>query len=154
MKKNGFTLIELLVALTIMIILSAIAVSMYGRNRSLAQDRKRQGDIDAVAGALESHFNAYADQFCIARVRSYCAVKQSWLSLKTFPTDPSTKRNYCVAVSNGGVPADPANTGWTETDCPSGYVPLTTSTPTSGSFYWKLCTLLDSNKVYCVASLQ
>lgn len=51
--KGGFSLIELLVAITIFVILTAVASVSYSAASRRARDGRRQSDLEAVRGALE-----------------------------------------------------------------------------------------------------
>lgn len=59
MKTKGFTLVELLVVISIIGLLSTLAVVSLGSARSRARDARRISDIKQIQTALELHF---ADQ--------------------------------------------------------------------------------------------
>ena len=56
-RKSGFTLIELLVVISIIAVLSVIGMVVFSGVQKGARDAKRRGDVDAIAKALELHYN-------------------------------------------------------------------------------------------------
>ena len=56
MRSHGFTLLELLVALTIAMILAAIAIPRYQEYRGRAFDQRALSDLTAIALAEEAYF--------------------------------------------------------------------------------------------------
>lgn len=56
MNKNGFTLLELLVALTIVSIITAIAIPQYQEYRKRGFDIRASSDLRNIAIAQEAHF--------------------------------------------------------------------------------------------------
>lgn len=58
-RSEGFTLVELLIVITIIAILSAIALVSYSSFTKNARDTKRKTDLNFVQAALEQYF---ADQ--------------------------------------------------------------------------------------------
>lgn len=59
-KHTGFTLIELLITITIIAILSAIALVSYTAFMKNSRDAKRQSDLKFIQSALEQY---HADNF-------------------------------------------------------------------------------------------
>lgn len=59
-KRTGFTLIELLITITIIAILSAIALVSYSAFMKNSRDAKRQSDLKFIQTALEQY---HADNF-------------------------------------------------------------------------------------------
>jgi prepilin-type N-terminal cleavage/methylation domain-containing protein len=57
--RKGFTLIELLIVVTIISILSAIAIPQYSVYRKGAQDNAAEAAYHAVAMAQEAYFTSY-----------------------------------------------------------------------------------------------
>jgi prepilin-type N-terminal cleavage/methylation domain-containing protein len=90
MKKNkgqGFTLFELLVSISIIAILTVVAIVSYSNAQKKARDARRIQDVDAVGKALEQY---YADNTTYPAnlgllVPSY---------LQASPVDPKTKAAY------------------------------------------------------------
>ena len=58
--KKGFTLVELLIAMTIVVILSAMGLSIYSSIQKGGRDAKRKSDLAVIQSALEQY---HADQF-------------------------------------------------------------------------------------------
>lgn len=56
MRQSGFTLIELLVVITIVSILSAIAIPQFHEYRARAFDVRAQEDLRSIALAEEAYF--------------------------------------------------------------------------------------------------
>ncbi len=56
--KKGFTLVEILVVVTIIAILSTIAITYFSSINSKTKDVKKKADIDALANAYELKYNA------------------------------------------------------------------------------------------------
>lgn len=54
-KEQGFTLIELLVTISLIAVLSAIAIVYYGNTNQKARDNKRRSDLEQVRAALEMY---------------------------------------------------------------------------------------------------
>ncbi len=61
MKKTGFTLIELLVVITIISILTIIAVSQFNTAKIKARDTQRKADLDSVSKAVNMYYADYGE---------------------------------------------------------------------------------------------
>lgn len=101
-NASGFTLIELLVVITIIAILAVIGIAAFAGTQKTARDGKRRGDIDAIAKAMETNFNAVAS--------TYNALASGFFSNNNIPTDPNSTGasvvNYAGSlVTTGGVAA-------------------------------------------------
>jgi len=59
--KNGFTLIELLVVITIISILTIIAVSQFSTAKIKARDTQRKADLDSVSKAVNMYYADYGE---------------------------------------------------------------------------------------------
>ncbi|OGE39447.1 hypothetical protein A3D25_03120 [Candidatus Daviesbacteria bacterium RIFCSPHIGHO2_02_FULL_43_12] len=70
-NPRGFTLIELLIAVSIVAILSSIGLVMFSGIQASARDSKRKQDIDAIATAVQTHYNTSTGYQC---------VQQAWFS--------------------------------------------------------------------------
>ena len=129
-KSRGFTLVELMVAISIVAVLATISFSLFQNTQSTARDGKRRADVDAIAVALETHFDASAGM--------YSAVDWSWFSDKIPPVDPLNSGSYTYLY--------PASTGATYKVCATlekggGNFSDQGTTPASGSsatYYCKL----------------
>jgi len=53
--KNGFTLIELLVSISIIIVLSSVAIVSYQSANRRARDDRRKADLEKIRAALEMY---------------------------------------------------------------------------------------------------
>lgn len=56
-KNKGFTLLELLVVVSIIALLTAIAVVSFGKAQQSARDSRRRADIKAIQVAMEQYYN-------------------------------------------------------------------------------------------------
>ncbi len=109
-KKSGFTLFELLVSISIIAILTVIAMVSYSSAQKKARDAKRIQDVDAVGKALESYYsdeNEYpADQSSLSNlVDDY--IQQLPTVLKAGDTISYSLINtsqscYCMSVEESG----------------------------------------------------
>jgi general secretion pathway protein G len=54
-KKQGFTLIELLVSISIIVLLTSVAVVYYQQAGKKARDNKREADLEQIRSALEMY---------------------------------------------------------------------------------------------------
>ena len=88
-KAKGFTLIELLVVISIIAFLSVAGMAAFSGAQKTARDGRRRADLDAIAKALESNYNAV---------------------LGTYPNNGAfTDTNYGTYFVSGKVPVDPVN---------------------------------------------
>ncbi len=55
-NKKGFTLVELMIVITVIAILSTIAVVSFTRVQKQSRDTKRKGDVRSLATALQAYF--------------------------------------------------------------------------------------------------
>ncbi|MEX2028479.1 MAG: type II secretion system protein [Candidatus Curtissbacteria bacterium] len=116
--KQGFTLIELLVVISIIGILSALAVVSFSGAQARARDGQRKNDLNALKSALQLYYsdnNKFPTGTCISRPTN--SAWQCWnmasasfllgpngsTYIKSMPLDP---KNY----DNGGA-CTPGNTG-------------------------------------------
>lgn len=86
-KKSGFTLFELLVTISIVAILTAVAVVSYGGLNKKTRDSRRMADMEKIRISLEA-----------ARQIGY--------------TYPTTLNALVTAGYLDRVPVDPKGTGW------------------------------------------
>lgn len=145
--RQGFTLVELLVVLTILILLAIAGMVLFMGTQKGARDAKRKGDIDAIANVLE--VNKQFD--------GYPALVGSFFAEGVIPQEGRTEK-YCIISSqiSPGPYSDPDSLAWEGSDCPpsSNYFRVDESTPVANAVSWKICALLESEKVYCKISQQ
>jgi prepilin-type N-terminal cleavage/methylation domain-containing protein len=108
-KKSGFTLFELLVSISIIAILTVIAMVSFSSAQKKARDAKRIQDVDAVGKALEGYYsdnNAYpADLSSLSDlVDDY--IQQLPTAIKSADTINyelinTTQACYCMSVEEG-----------------------------------------------------
>lgn len=123
-RKNGFTLFELLVSISIIAILTAVAVVSFGGVNKKARDSRRIADLGKIRIALEGHRQANG----IYPVDLNTLVTESFL--QTVPLDPKTRVAYdygqtdytyylCATVEiNNSMTVDQSSCGL----APDGYV--------------------------------
>lgn len=102
-NSQGFTLVELMVAITIVAILATIGITLFSGTQKQARDSKRKQDIDSIAIALETHYNATVNQYCTAAVGTYCNPVDTWFSSGTKPQDPKDNSSYLDLPTDGAV---------------------------------------------------
>lgn len=54
--KKGFTLVEILIAITLISLLSSMAIASYQNSRRNARNAKRRGDMVALQQAIEQYY--------------------------------------------------------------------------------------------------
>ena len=97
-KSKGFTLVELMIVITVIAILSTIAVVSFTRVQKQSRDTKRKGDLRSIATAMQAYFseaNSYPTALSTALVPTY---------IPTFPKDPTGDTlgsySYTVVTTN------------------------------------------------------
>jgi prepilin-type N-terminal cleavage/methylation domain-containing protein len=104
-NEKGFTLVELLVAIAIVAILAVIGLTVFSGLQASARDTKRRADVDAIAAALENHYNNTPNEKCTGNAGTYCPVVGTWFGGNSVPTDPQTGNNYAnLPTSASAVP--------------------------------------------------
>jgi prepilin-type N-terminal cleavage/methylation domain-containing protein len=99
-KKTGFTLFELLVSISIIAVMTAIAVVSFGGVSKKSRDARRISDLEKVRIALEA----------VRQIGNTYPVNTSTLIpnyLQKWPTDPKSTGVYTYAITNS-----PANTNY------------------------------------------
>lgn len=110
-NKNGFSLIELLITVSIIAILSAIALGIYTASLKQGRDSKRQSDLRAIQSALEqynSDMGFYPTQNTVDPVGLDALLAQlnppAFTSSTGNPTPPSISKTYL-----NSLPKDPTD---------------------------------------------
>lgn len=90
-RNSGFTLVELMVAISIVAVLAAIGFTLFQTTQSSARDAKRRADMDSVATALETRFDASASTYP-------AALSADWFSDRSVPVDSLNTGDYIYSV--------------------------------------------------------
>lgn len=156
-STKGFTLVELLVAITIIAVLAAVGIVVFGGVQAKARDSRRSQDLTALANALEGKRTAGTIY--------YTALANSDFANGLVPADPkSSTQQYCLWGSTSVPPAPPvakpaaASVTWTSCAGPSaGYTAVAgAGVPTDATKVtsWTICAKQESvtNGVECVFS--
>jgi len=114
MNKKGFTLIELLIVVSIIGLLSTLAVVALGSARVKARDSKRLADLKQLQTALELY---YTDQnsYPTGTSLSLGAGSAACLNSSGFTT------TGCASPYMASVPTDPQGSSYTYTMASSSY---------------------------------
>lgn len=120
-KRNGFTLFELLVVISIIAVLSAIGMTVFGNVQASARDAKRKQDLQAIATALELYYQKNSRYPWTQTSDGLTAWENSsqaqpWLR-DYFVTPIPLTPNFIQ-----DLPVDPKNTGGTQPWRPDNYV--------------------------------
>lgn len=117
---RGFTLIELLITLSIIAILSTVALVSYQNVLRNGRDAKRQSDLKVIQAALQEY---HADQFYyppVSEVQFGQSLKNppnsqtSKTYLQLLPNEPLTGSRYTYEAASG---CDSNNTSRCDTYC-------------------------------------
>lgn len=112
---KGFTLIELLVAITIVAVLAAVGIVVFGGVQARGRDARRSQDLQSIANALEGKKQAGSI--------FYTALAVSDFANSTIPEDPRlATQKYCF---------------WGKTDVPP-VAPI--AKPAASAVNWETCT--------------
>ena len=87
MKKNAFTLIELLVVITIIIVISAVAMVSYAGSGKKARDSRRMADLEKVRLSLEM-IRQVGNTYPVASGGQATGLVPTYL--QAWPTDPKS----------------------------------------------------------------
>jgi len=88
----GFTLIELLVVISIIGVLSALALSNYNAARQRARDAQRKSDLNQIKTSLQMYYNDNSSSFPLSLVFGSALenpTDSSMVYMKVVPNDPS-----------------------------------------------------------------
>lgn len=152
-RLSGFSLIELLVVISIIVLLTTIAVSSYGNFQKNSRDVKRQADLKIIQSALEQY---HADQGYYASTSAMADASTKILKydqpinmgskiyLKSLPRDP----RYSVDINfNYLYEASPSGCDNTSSYCRKYRLCAKLESPPSGSS----CSISGANANYEVA---
>ena len=135
-SKKGFTLVELLIVITIIAVLSAVGIVVFGGLQKNARDAARRADIDTISKAMEIGYNNTTGQ--------YIGLATTMFSGSTFPQDPIRTTTNCSA-SRVCIYCVRSGAG----DCPTtGYTEVGALQPPAGATY-TVCTNLEAGGNYC-----
>jgi prepilin-type N-terminal cleavage/methylation domain-containing protein len=162
MQTKGFTLIELLVTISIIAIISVVAVALFGNIQADARDGKRRAELESIANALEVNKSNSGGP--------YNPILASQFGGGVFPSGTTTVADdpqgypYCIAASLTTTPPTAITNGqigtWTTSACPNpptGYNTITGTTPANTTVSWTLCTRLENKgtpAVFCRSNTQ
>ncbi len=153
MSKNGFTLVELMVVITVISILTTIAISTYSGIQARAKDTKRKGDIDAIAKAMEVNYNRvtpfqYSALCAISPTTNDCT---QWFGGGNYPVDPKDgSTNGCA----GNLCKYCDRTGSGHGLCVSASPKVAVGVPGGGALEFVVCANLEAGSYYCRSNQQ
>lgn len=160
---KGFTLVELMVVIAIIAVLATVALTLFQNSQQGARNARRQADLQAIANALETHYNPTTAAGCAAGVAAtYCSLNPNWFSAQAIPLDPVSTATYCAAFSTTVGANTPVNmvgnaTGTCTAGVP-GYAALSNTNPANASTTWKVCAQIEpfsaTDTLYCVSNQQ
>lgn len=142
-SQKGFTLIELLIAITIIAILSTIAIVTFTGISKKARDDRRISELNAIRTAMEKNFTT-----------SYPVLAVGDFENGVVPSDPLSGKTtcnganiceYCVVAAKGAVGATCANK-------------VSTTQPPAAAATYIICANLEGTvngqAYYCVSNAQ
>lgn len=94
MRSKGFTLIELLITISILAIISSVAIVSYSQAQLTARDSKRKSDLRALQTSLELYYQRNNQTY---PTTSFTNLDSQLVPdfINKLPTDPSSPaRNY------------------------------------------------------------
>lgn len=95
---KGFTLIELLVAVSIVVMLSTIAMTSYRAAQKKARDGKRKSDLEQIRAALEMYRSDSDDGLYPGAITDLVPPAGTYLAES--PTDPKEYTYYYNPAAN------------------------------------------------------
>ena len=98
-KKSGFTLIELIVTMTVVAILTTMAMVSFGGTNKRARDGRRSSDLQKIAIALEMN-RQVGSSYPTADVNGQAPNLVTGQFLQKWPDDPKAYRYYYNRTSN------------------------------------------------------
>lgn len=142
-NSKGFSLIEILVAVSIIAILSVIAVAMYTTIQQDARDGKRTSELGAIANALE--INKPSAGYASLLNTQFGGSTYPGRSLSTDTTAIGPNGDFYCIISNSTTA--PTLAQWPNPGvCPTtpAYVQVGNGTPTAGATSWSVCTRMEN----------
>ena len=94
-NKKGFTLFELLVTISIIAVLTAVAVVSFGGVNKKARDSRRTADLEKVRIALEAY-----KQINSVYPANLTTLTTPVVYLQSIPLDPKDKSSYYSLLTN------------------------------------------------------
>jgi len=118
-KKTGFTLIELLVSISIVAILSALAIVSFGSAQKKARDAKRSQDMLMLQKAAEQYYSLSGSKYPTAYGVGVTWAVGGQTILEVVPQDPKgvgyttpitlTDSAYCICAYMEGAQGNSTN---------------------------------------------
>lgn len=108
MKKNGFTLVELMIAISIISVLTAIALVTYQDINKKSRDARRQSDLKVIQSALQQYFadqNYYpSNDIAQSTSLTYSYTENNQPKTKTYlnqmPVEPKTDNSRYMYIAS------------------------------------------------------
>ncbi|MFA6016521.1 MAG: prepilin-type N-terminal cleavage/methylation domain-containing protein [Patescibacteria group bacterium] len=90
--KKGFTFIEILVVVTIIALLTTVAVISYSSFLKQGRDAKRKADLEQVRAALEM-YKSSNDTYPVGVWTNLSVLTGATIYIQSLPTDPKDSTN-------------------------------------------------------------
>lgn len=144
--QKGFTLIELMVVVSIIAVLSVIALALFSNAQKSARDGKRRAELKAILNAFEINKTSAGYQPLLA----------SFFAGGTIPSTDPKGDPYCMGWKSTSPPYD--NTpisAWSGAGCPGGYSAIALNSPSGSPLYLKICASMENPATgFCIVSTQ
>ncbi len=155
-NPQGFTLIELLIVVSIVAILSVVAIALFSNVQADARDAKRKAELSAISNVLEVNKKSTGYQPIFYTEFGGNSFPGGTSPNQTNAQDPQNYA-YCIAASSGVT--NPAASEFTTTpQCTNAsFVLIGGATPAADSASYKICTRLENRGnplVYCTTNVQ
>lgn len=144
---RGFTLVEILVAITIVAVLAAVGIVVFGGVQARSRDTRRSQDLQAIANALDGKK--------VAGSIFYTGLIDGDFAASAVPADPkATTQKYCFWGKTSIPPVAPiakpaaASVNWTTCSGPTAdytaVVAATVPTDATKVTSWTICAKQES----------
>lgn len=153
-RSAGFTMVELLIVISIIALLTTIAIGVYSGVQKNGRDARRRAEVDSLFKSIDSSKDP------VSGVYGFTAAN----FVSDFPTPPADPggaawSSYCIltSTSTADTLTAPSPAAFS-VPCPTSWVPVTnylTPAPPfpTGTRGWLLCAKLESNStLFCRAS--